>query len=117
MKICNSYSNKLKECVPVHKGKVNMYICGPTVYNFIHIGNARPVIFFDTVRRYFEFRGYEVKYASNFTDVDDRIITKAIELEQTEKEVAEKEVTTQGISEKEIIGVDGRDGHGAQMTP
>jgi len=93
MKIFNSYSNQLEEFVPVHKGKVNMYICGPTVYNYIHIGNARPVIFFDTVRRYFEFRGYEVKFASNFTDVDDKIITKAIELEQTEKEVAESFIT------------------------
>jgi cysteinyl-tRNA synthetase len=87
MKIFNSYTNKLEEFIPKHKGKVNMYVCGPTVYNYIHIGNARPVIFFDTVRRYFEYREYEVKYASNFTDVDDKIITKAIELEQTEKEV------------------------------
>lgn len=93
MKIFNSYSNQLEEFVPVHKGKVNMYVCGPTVYNYIHIGNARPVIFFDTVRRYFEFRGYEVRFASNFTDVDDKIITKAIELEQTEKEVAETFIT------------------------
>ncbi len=90
MKIFNSYTNKLEEFIPKHEGKVNMYVCGPTVYNYIHIGNARPVIFFDTVRRYFEHRGYEVKYASNFTDVDDKIITKAIELEQTEKEVTDK---------------------------
>lgn len=89
MKIFNSYANKLEEFIPKHEGKVNMYVCGPTVYNYIHIGNARPVIFFDTVRRYFEYRGYEVKYASNFTDVDDKIITKAIELEQTEKEVTD----------------------------
>jgi len=93
MKIFNSYTNKLEEFVPIHEGKVNMYICGPTVYNYIHIGNARPVIFFDTVRRYFEHRDYEVKFASNFTDVDDKIITKAIELEQTEKEVTDKFIT------------------------
>lgn len=90
MKIFNSYTNKLEEFIPKHEGKVNMYVCGPTVYNYIHIGNARPVIFFDTVRRYFEHRGYEVKFASNFTDVDDKIITKAIELEQTEKDVTDK---------------------------
>lgn len=90
MKIFNTYTNKLKEFVPVQEGKISMYVCGPTVYNYIHIGNARPVIFFDTVRRYFEHRGYEVKFASNFTDVDDKIITKALELEVAEKEVSEK---------------------------
>jgi cysteinyl-tRNA synthetase len=89
MEIFNSYTNQLEEFVPINKGKVNMYVCGPTVYNYIHIGNARPVIFFDTVRRYFEHKGYEVKFVSNFTDVDDKIITKAIELEQTEKEVTD----------------------------
>jgi cysteinyl-tRNA synthetase len=90
MKIYNTYTNTLEDFKPVHEGKVNMYVCGPTVYNFIHIGNARPVIFFDTVRRYFEHRGYEVKFVSNFTDVDDKIITKALELEVVEKEVSEK---------------------------
>ncbi|MDC0559109.1 class I tRNA ligase family protein, partial [Candidatus Izimaplasma bacterium] len=90
MKIFNSYTNKLEEFIPIHKGKVSIYICGPTVYSYIHIGNARPVIFFDTVRRYFEHRGFEVKFASNFTDVDDKIINRAIELGQDEKELAEK---------------------------
>ena len=90
MKIFNSYTNKLEEFVPIHKGNVNMYVCGPTVYNYIHIGNARPVIFFDTVRNYFEFRNYKVKFVSNFTDVDDKIIAKAIELKQTEKEITDK---------------------------
>jgi len=90
MKIFNSYTNQLEEFVPIHKGIVNMYVCGPTVYNYIHIGNARPVIFFDTVKNYFEFRGYKVKFVSNFTDVDDKIITKAIELEKTEKEITDK---------------------------
>ena len=89
MKIFNSYTNKLEEFVPIHKGKVSIYVCGPTVYSYIHIGNARPVIFFDTVRRYFEHRDYEVKFASNFTDVDDKIITKAIEVEKTEKEITD----------------------------
>ena len=90
MKIFNSYTNQLEEFVPIHKGIVNMYVCGPTVYNYIHIGNARPVIFFDTVRNYFEFKGYKVKFVSNFTDVDDKIITKALELETTEKEITDK---------------------------
>ena len=93
MKIFNSYTNKLEEFIPIHKNKVNMYVCGPTVYNYIHIGNARPVIFFDTVRKYFEFKDYEVKFVSNFTDVDDKIITKALELEVTEKEVTDKFIT------------------------
>jgi cysteinyl-tRNA synthetase len=90
MKIFNTYTNQLEDFIPKHEGKVNMYVCGPTVYNYIHIGNARPVIFFDTVRRYFEYLGYTVKFASNFTDVDDKIITKAIELEQSEKEVTDQ---------------------------
>jgi len=90
MKIFNSYTNKLEEFVPIEKNKVSIYVCGPTVYGYIHIGNARPVIFFDTVRRYFEHLDYEVKFASNFTDVDDKIITKAIELEQTEKEITDE---------------------------
>ena len=90
MKIFNTYTNKLEDFVPVHKGKVSMYVCGPTVYNYIHIGNARPVIFFDTVRRFFEHLDYEVKFVSNFTDVDDKIITKALELEQKEKVVSER---------------------------
>lgn len=79
MKIFNTLSRQKEEFVPLDAGKVKMYVCGPTVYNFIHIGNARPIIVFDTVRRYFEYKGYEVNYVSNFTDVDDRIIKKAIE--------------------------------------
>ena len=79
MKIFNTLSRRKEEFVPIEPGKVKMYVCGPTVYNFIHIGNARPMIVFDTVRRYFEYKGYEVNYVSNFTDVDDKIIKKAIE--------------------------------------
>ena len=79
MKIFNTLSRRKEEFVPLEAGKVKMYVCGPTVYNFIHIGNARPMIVFDTVRRYFEYKGYEVNYVSNFTDVDDKIIKKAIE--------------------------------------
>ena len=79
MKIYNTITKKKEPFVPLEEGKVKMYVCGPTVYNFIHIGNARPMIVFDTVRRYMEYRGYEVNYVSNFTDVDDKIIKKAIE--------------------------------------
>ena len=79
MKIFNSYTNELETFVPRHEHQVSIYICGPTVYNYIHIGNARPVVFFDVVRRYFESKGYQVKFVSNFTDVDDKIITKAKE--------------------------------------
>lgn len=79
MKIYNTLSKKKEEFVPIEPGKVRMYVCGPTVYNLIHIGNARPMIVFDTVRRYMEHKGYEVNYVSNFTDVDDKIIKKAIE--------------------------------------
>ena len=79
MKIFNTLSRRKEEFVPLTPGEVKMYVCGPTVYNFIHIGNARPMIVFDTVRRYFEYKGYQVRYVSNFTDVDDKIIKKAIE--------------------------------------
>ncbi len=79
MKIYNTLSKTKEEFVPLEPGKVKMYVCGPTVYNLIHIGNARPMIVFDTVRRYMEHKGYEVNYVSNFTDVDDKIIKKAIE--------------------------------------
>lgn len=79
MKIFNTLSRKKEEFVPLQEGKVSMYVCGPTVYNLIHIGNARPMIVFDTARRYMEHKGYAVNYVSNFTDVDDKIIKKANE--------------------------------------
>lgn len=79
MKVFNTLSRMKEEFVPLEPGKVKMYVCGPTVYNYIHIGNARPMIIFDTVRRYFEYKGYDVNYVSNFTDVDDKIINKANE--------------------------------------
>ena len=84
----NSLTNKKEEFIPVNGKKVNMYVCGPTVYNYIHIGNARPVIFYDMLKRYLEFSGYDVTYASNITDIDDKIINKAIEENKSEKEVA-----------------------------
>ena len=79
IEIYNTESKRLEEFKPIEEGKVSMYVCGPTVYNLIHIGNARPMIVFDTVRRYFEYKGYQVNYVSNFTDVDDKIIKKANE--------------------------------------
>ena len=77
MKLFNTLTRRKEEFVPLEEGKVRMYVCGPTVYNLIHIGNARPMIIFDTVRRYMEYKGYEVNFVSNFTDVDDKIIKKA----------------------------------------
>ena len=90
MKIYNTMSKSKEEFIPLEEGKVKMYVCGPTVYNFIHIGNARPMIVFDTVRRYFEYRGYDVNFVSNFTDVDDKIIKKAIEEGVTADEVSKR---------------------------
>jgi cysteinyl-tRNA synthetase len=88
MRIYNSYKDQVEEFKSIHKNQVNMYVCGPTVYNYIHIGNARPVVFFDTVRRFFEAKGYNVKFVSNFTDVDDKIIQKAKEENLDEMNVA-----------------------------
>ena len=90
MKIYNTMSKKKEEFIPLEEGKVKMYVCGPTVYNFIHIGNARPMIAFDTVRRYFEYKGYDVNFVSNFTDVDDKIIKKAIEEGVTADEISKR---------------------------
>ena len=90
IKIHNTLTGKLEEFKPVVENQVSMYVCGPTVYNYIHIGNARPAMFFDTVRRYFEYRGYKVKYVQNFTDVDDKMIKRANEEGITLKDVADK---------------------------
>ena len=89
MQVYNTLSKRKEKFVPLEEGKVKMYVCGPTVYNYIHIGNARPMIVFDTVRRYFEYKGYDVNFVSNFTDVDDKIIKKAIE-EGTTSDVISK---------------------------
>ena len=120
MKIFNTLSRRKEEFVPITKGEVKMYVCGPTVYNLIHIGNARPMIFFDTVRRYFEYKGYKVNFVSNFTDVDDKIINKAIEegvsasviseryIEECKKDMAAMNVrpaTTTPLATKEIDGM------------
>lgn len=120
MKIYNTLSKKKEEFVPIEQGKVRMYVCGPTVYNLIHIGNARPMIVFDTVRRYMEHKGYEVNFVSNFTDVDDKIIKKAIEegvdaslisqryIKECKKDMAAmnvKPATTHPLATNEICGM------------
>ncbi|MDD9150499.1 MULTISPECIES: cysteine--tRNA ligase [unclassified Sporolactobacillus] len=88
--VYNTLTRKKEAFVPIEEGKVKMYVCGPTVYNYIHIGNARPAIVFDTVRRYFEYRGYDVNYVSNFTDVDDRLIHASKERHQPVPEIADR---------------------------
>ena len=120
MKLFNTMTRKKEEFVPLEEGKVRMYVCGPTVYNLIHIGNARPMIVFDTVRRYMEYKGYEVNFVSNFTDVDDKIIKKAIEegvsaedvsrryIEECKKDMAAmnvKPATTHPLATQEIDGM------------
>ena len=90
MKIYNTLTRKKEEFVPIDKDEVKIYVCGPTVYNYFHIGNARPFVVFDTLRKYLEYRGYNVKFVQNFTDVDDKIINKAREEGVPAGEVSEK---------------------------
>lgn len=90
MKIYNTMTRKKEEFVPIRENKVGIYVCGPTVYDYIHIGNARPMIVFDTLRRYLLYKGYDVNYVSNFTDVDDKIIKRAIEEGVTSSEISER---------------------------
>ncbi len=104
MRIYNTLSQQKEEFVPIEENKVRMYVCGPTVYNYIHIGNARPAIFFDTVRRYFEYRGYEVNYVSNFTDVDDKIIKRALEEGSSSREISERYIK-EFKTDMEALGV------------
>ena len=86
----NTLTREKQEFIPIEPGKVRMYSCGPTVYNFFHFGNARPLILFDTLRRYLEYKGYAVKFVQNFSDIDDKIIIKANELGITVKELADQ---------------------------
>lgn len=90
MKLYNTMSNKIEEFEPIEAGKVKMYVCGPTVYNYVHLGNARPIVVFDVLARYFKYRGYDVTYVQNFTDVDDKIIKRANEEGISSQEVSEK---------------------------
>lgn len=100
MKIYNTLNRKIEEFKPINPGKVMMYACGPTVYNYIHIGNARPIIVFDCFRRYLEYRGYKVTFVQNFTDIDDKIIQKANEENSTVHDIAEKYITEYKIDAK-----------------
>src|SRR5690625_2838370 len=93
IKIYNTLTRNKEVFKPLEEGKVGIYVCGPTVYNYIHIGNARPAIVFDTVRRYFEFKGYDVNYVLNFTDVDDKIIATAKESGKEVSEITDKFIT------------------------
>ena len=89
MKLYNTLTRKKEEFVPITPGEVKMYVCGPTVYNFFHIGNGRTFIVFDTIRRYLEYRGYKVKFVQNFTDIDDKMINKANEEGTTVKNIGD----------------------------
>ncbi|MDZ5033968.1 class I tRNA ligase family protein, partial [Clostridium perfringens] len=90
MRIYNSITRKKEEFVPLTPGEVKMYVCGPTVYNYFHIGNGRTFIIFDTIRRYLEYRGYKVRFVQNFTDIDDKMIKKANEEGTTDSNVGDK---------------------------
>ena len=105
IKIYNSLTNQIEDFHPVRPQEVSIYVCGPTVYNDIHIGNARPVVFFDTVARFFKYLGYNVKMVSNFTDIDDKIITKAQELKVSETEVA-KYYIEEFLRINDLLGVE-----------
>ncbi len=102
MKLFNSMTMQKEEFVPIEEGKVRMYACGPTVYNYIHVGNARPIIMFDVLRRYLEYRGYDVTFVQNFTDVDDKIIKKANEEGVTSAEIAEKYIAEYFVDAKAL---------------
>ena len=106
MKLYNTLTKKKEEFVPLRPDEVSMYVCGPTVYNLIHIGNARPMIVFDTARRYFEHKGYKVNYVSNFTDVDDKIIAKANEEGVSSEEISERYIRE---CEKDMAGMNVRE--------
>ena len=101
LKIYNSLTSKIEQFIPINSRHINMYVCGPTVYGSIHVGNARPIIFFDMVRRYLEVLGYKVTYVSNITDLDDKVINEAIKYGVDEAVIANKyieECNDKGIS-------------------
>ncbi|WP_296126935.1 cysteine--tRNA ligase [uncultured Anaerococcus sp.] len=102
MKIYNTLSRKKEVFKPIEEGKIKMYVCGPTVYDYMHIGNARPLVVFDTFRRFAKFRGYDVKYVVNFTDVDDKIIKKSIEEGITTKEVTDRYIAQYMADAKDL---------------
>ena len=102
MQIYNSMTRKKEEFKPIHEGKAGIYACGPTVYNYFHIGNARPFIIFDVLRRYLEYRGYEVTFVQNFTDIDDKMIRKANEEGVTVKEIADRYIQEYFVDAKAL---------------
>ena len=102
MQIYNSMTRKKEEFKPVNEGKVGIYACGPTVYNYFHIGNARPFIVFDVLRRYFEYRGYEVTFVQNFTDIDDKLIRRAREENTTVPAIADKYIAEYFVDAKAL---------------
>jgi len=102
IKLYNSLTNKIEPFTPIHAGKVSMYVCGPTVYNDVHVGNMRPVVVFDVLRRFFEYIGYQVTYVSNYTDVDDKIIHKALEEGKSEKTITDHYIKAFEKAAKEI---------------
>lgn len=108
MKIYNTMTNRKEEFIPLEEGKIKMYVCGPTVYNYFHIGNARPFVFFDIVRRYFEYKGYEVTFVQNITDIDDKLIDQSIKEDKPVSEIAKKYIKAfyEDIDALEIRRVD-----------
>jgi len=110
LKIYNTLKRKKEEFVPLNKGEVGIYVCGPTVYNYIHIGNARPFIIFEVVRRFLKFKGYRVKYIQNLTDIDDKMINKAKELKITVSELAEKFIQEYFI-DADLLNIERADVH------
>lgn len=111
MRLYNTLTNQKEDFVPIEEGKVKMYVCGPTVYNYFHIGNARPFIVFDVLRRFFEYSGYQVEYVQNFTDVDDKIIQKALEESASAQEIAQRYI------EEYFRDADGLGVHRASVHP
>lgn len=108
MKLYDTLTKKKMDFVPVESGKVTMYVCGPTVYNYIHVGNARPLVVFDTLRRYFKYIGYDVKFLVNFTDIDDKMIKKANDEETTVRAIADKYIEEFFVDSKGLL-VDEKD--------
>ena len=100
MQVYNTMTRRKEPLVPIKEGEISMYVCGPTVYDYFHIGNARPFVVFDTMRRYLEYRGYKVKYVQNFTDIDDKMINRANKEGTTVKELGDR-----FIKENHIVNI------------
>ena len=103
MKIFNTLTRTKEEFVPMEEGKVKLYACGPTVYNYFHLGNARPFVTFDTLRRYLEYRGYDVTFCQNFTDIDDKMIKRANEEGTTVKDIADRYIAESSLTSEYVV--------------